>query len=94
MEEKRENLFDSNQKTHCQRTLLDGEFGWKKERNDIKSEREREKREKEAGMGFFYIYMNGKTTRLKRLHTHVLIFLGIKNKCLFTVYSKNEKPKH
>ncbi|KAJ6989302.1 hypothetical protein NC653_022019 [Populus alba x Populus x berolinensis] len=43
MEEKRENLFDSNQKTHCLPTLLDGE-----ERNDIKSKRDREReRERE-----------------------------------------------
>jgi hypothetical protein len=54
MEEKRENLFDSNQKTHCLPTLLDGELGWKKERNDIKSERE--ERERGAGMGVFFFF--------------------------------------
>jgi hypothetical protein len=96
MEEKRENLFDSNQKTHCLPTLLDGELGWKKERNDIKSERERE-RERGAGMGVFFFFFF--FLMVKRLdwkdYTHVLIFLGIKHKYVFSLYIlKMKKPKH
>jgi hypothetical protein len=94
MEEKRENLFDSNQKTHCLPTLLDGELGWKKERNDIKSEREEREREGLVwGYFFFFLWME------KRLdwkdYTHVLIFLGIKHKYVFSLYIlKMKKPKH
>ena len=94
MEEKRENLFDSNQKTHCLPTLLDGELGWKKERNDIKSEREEREREGLVWGYIFFFFMNGKTTRLK-YYTHVLIFLGIKHKYVFSLYIlKMKKPKH
>jgi hypothetical protein len=69
---------------------------WMKKRKKWYKIRERRERERGAGMGVFFFFFLWMEKRLDwKDYTHVLIFLGIKHKYVFSLYIlKMKKPKH